>query len=220
VPGSRCYECNQSLDEPTSNSPSVSPTAVAACAVALNMPPGSIPHHHDSYSGFLLLGPWKHGRRWEKYRVESVSRPRLAELPAFLRALAYPGGAYAHILEDWLVRVRYGDSPLYVEWCRDPQSRRGSIAMHGLTGNEAAKDVLRAHEGIRLVYSFLRTARHPGRPTGSTGMTEQEFRSNLAAQRQALRDEWGHEPSTADLAIALGISRPTYYRYRERGRTS
>ena len=147
-----CYGCGRSLAQPTSSDPELRAEDVQAYAVELGMPPGSIAHHHgDGYFWLKLLAS---GRRWRSYHLESVGRvisreEWLGSFPAFMRdyVASTPGERFT---EDWLIRVRYRDSPFYVEWRRG----RAGYIMGPLDGNEDQRSIMRAHAGIRLVRGF------------------------------------------------------------------
>ncbi len=105
----------------------------------------------------------------------------------------------------WLRRVRYRNTPLYLEGRWNPTLRGEQVMLHGLEKDSPNNVVQEALRGRGL----LRRLSRRGRPRNTGHYTEEEYRQRVAElftedSRDRTREEWAEE---------LGVDRDTLMRY-------
>jgi hypothetical protein len=127
----------------------------------------------------------------------------------------FPGVAFVAVAAN----IWHPDNPGAVVRLRWSPSNPTDYAMS--VASYARFHALNAGERNQLIAAastlFDRWARHRGgRPLGGTTWTREEFLGEMPRARQKLRAKHGRKPSDGEIAAEMGISEPTYGRYKRR----
>lgn len=119
------------------------------------------------------------------------------------------GGAYV-VGQVWRWRVRYRDTPLYLDQHWDPAMAATLVTLHGLETETRTTVIHRALRGLDLLHILRQQG---GRPHDTGNLTEAEFR-RLVAEILREDEEAGRRHRTREAwAEALSVSPDTLYRY-------
>jgi hypothetical protein len=95
---------------------------------------------------------------------------------------------------------------------QDPTVPERFEVVNGLDTALLDSDLDKLTRGRRFLWeTFTR-----GKPTGTTNWTREDFLYELPRTRQKLRMRYGRKPFDNEIAAEMGISAPTYGRYKKR----
>jgi hypothetical protein len=92
----------------------------------------------------------------------------------------------------------------------DPERGETRLEVRNWQRVERLSDLQRLMRGAEIFKALTRG----GRPLGGTTWTKEEFLFELPRARQKLRTRNGRKPTGSEIAAEMGISSPTFYRYK------
>ncbi|HEX7999936.1 MAG TPA: hypothetical protein VF528_16225 [Pyrinomonadaceae bacterium] len=167
------------------------------------------------------------GNQWKGYSVlligVLVKQIPQTTLPFPLYHLHEPDETESKILQLWLQKITYADSPVYGEVRWHPKNGL-NIAIRGLEKEADEQDVRRALEGLRLLSTAAWQAteilpkgkRKKGRTKGSEllgKLSVDKFKREYRDLRDTYDSHKLHLPTQIDMAEFLNVSRTTLYRF-------
>jgi len=119
-----------------------------------------------------------------------------------------PSSTYLVVLRS--VGISGVSTTLRVQW--DFDRGDGPLEIDGWKEIETQGQFGQLMEGVQLLRSFTRR----GRPKGSTGISEEEFRARLPLAYYDWIDQMGYRPTQGELATEFSIPERTFRRYLTR----